>query len=409
MKKIFRILVCVIAMSLLFTGCAGKDTEVNKLTKEEKLEDFRFMVKTFDENYCNSDVFYDRNNVKFESLTDDFEKAIENTTSDIEFYNILKSYLELLEDGHVGVVSPQLHSEWSKLKFFEEELPYLNDVLNNEEVKDSYKYWASLTGETESMNQFKNDISKTTGKALDVDNVSTDVIDDVAYMKVRSFYEPNFTKKDEDSIRELYKNLNDYDNFIIDIRGNGGGSTRVWMNYIVAPIIDRVYSCTNYSLHKDGDITKEYYKSRNMFSRFKDINEFPDKELLNKVSNKEDFKYFNESNLISNPEYNELTYKSNPYKGNIYLLVDGKVFSSAEGFTLFSKQTGWAKVVGVNTAGDGVGVDPPFFYLPNSKLIIRFTTEKGLNPDGSSNSAVGTTPDIKVDNLDYLLDYIKSN
>jgi hypothetical protein len=409
MKKLFIILVSVMAMILLFTGCVGKDVETNKLTKEEKLEDFRFMAKTFDENYCNSDVFYDKNKVKFESLTDDFEKAIQNTNSDIEFYNILNSYLSLLEDGHVGVVSPQLHSEWSNWEFFEEELPYLNDVLNNKEVKESYKYWASLTGETESINKFKNDISKKTGKALNGDNVSTDIIDGVAYMKVRSFSKPSFTEKDEDSIRELYKNLNDYDDFIIDIRGNGGGATEVWMNYIVAPIIDREYSCTNYSLYKDGDITKEYHKSRNRFSRFKDIDEFPDKELLSKVSNKDDFKYFDESYLIVNPGNNVFPDKSNPYKGNIYLLVDEKVFSSAEAFTLFSKQTGWAKVVGINTAGDGVGVDPPFFNLPNSKLIIRFTTEKGLNPDGSSNSSVGTTPDIKVDNLDYLLDYIKSN
>lgn len=44
-----------------------------------------------------------------------------------------------------------------------------------------------------------------------------------------------------------------------------------------------------------------------------------------------------------------------------------------------------------------MGFDPVLVALPNSKLIVRFPCGMGLNPDGSSNEEVGTTPDIYVE------------
>ncbi len=94
------------------------------------------------------------------------------------------------------------------------------------------------------------------------------------------------------------------------------------------------------------------------------------------------------------------------FNGKIYMLVDDKVYSSAESFAAFAKATGWAQLIGTRTGGDGIGFDPVPVVLPNSGLIIRFPAEMGLNPDGSVNDEVATEPDIYVEKS--YGDFIKS-
>lgn len=88
--------------------------------------------------------------------------------------------------------------------------------------------------------------------------------------------------------------------------------------------------------------------------------------------------------------------KSKKYKGNIYLLVDSEVFSSSEALAYFFKSTNFGIVVGEKTNGDGIGTDPLILTLPNSGIVIRFTGEMGLNPDGSANDETKTVPDLIV-------------
>jgi C-terminal processing protease CtpA/Prc len=105
----------------------------------------------------------------------------------------------------------------------------------------------------------------------------------------------------------------------------------------------------------------------------------------------------------------EINYDISPlnpvgFKGRIFLLVDDKVYSSAESFAAFAKATKWAMLVGTRTGGDGIGIDPALVSLPNSGLIVRFPLEMGLNPDGSANEEFATAPDIFAEQTyrDYL-------
>ncbi|MFQ7853800.1 MAG: S41 family peptidase [Flavonifractor plautii] len=75
------------------------------------------------------------------------------------------------------------------------------------------------------------------------------------------------------------------------------------------------------------------------------------------------------------------------------MLVDESVYSASESFVLFCQQTGFATLVGRTTGGDGIGaMDPVYLQLPNSGILIQYTVPFGLNPDGSSNEEMGTTP-----------------
>ncbi|KYH29724.1 peptidase family S41 [Clostridium tepidiprofundi DSM 19306] len=88
--------------------------------------------------------------------------------------------------------------------------------------------------------------------------------------------------------------------------------------------------------------------------------------------------------------------KSVGFEGKIYLLVDRRVYSSAESFAAFCKTSKWATLIGKRTGGDGIGIDPILCSLPNSGFVIRFTGEMGLNSDGSANEETQTEPDISV-------------
>jgi hypothetical protein len=85
------------------------------------------------------------------------------------------------------------------------------------------------------------------------------------------------------------------------------------------------------------------------------------------------------------------------YRGKVFLLVDGFVFSSADSFTAFCKGSRWATIVGSYTGGDGIGYDPAIVALPNSGMVVRFSSGMGLNPDWSANEEFHTCPDVLVE------------
>jgi C-terminal processing protease CtpA/Prc len=105
---------------------------------------------------------------------------------------------------------------------------------------------------------------------------------------------------------------------------------------------------------------------------------------------KKDFKYYFINGIHYAPQ------DSIGFNGKIYLLIDGNVFSSAEAFATFAKSTGFATLVGENTGGDGIGIDPAICALPNSGYTFRFPQQMGLTSDGSCDFEHKTDPYIKV-------------
>ena len=83
------------------------------------------------------------------------------------------------------------------------------------------------------------------------------------------------------------------------------------------------------------------------------------------------------------------------FNGKIYLIIDEYVFSAADEFARFCKQSNFATLVGTRTTGSG-GNNTMFMTLPNSGLMLRFEGEMLLNKDGTSQYETGTIPDIEV-------------
>jgi C-terminal processing protease CtpA/Prc len=214
----------------------------------------------------------------------------------------------------------------------------------------------------------------------------TEIIKDktAAYLKVSSL-SAFYVDKDREGIHNFLEKVKDYPYLIIDIRGNGGGSEQYYIQNIIAPLTDKTLKTSFYMAFRPGDYIKHFMVSRGIIAE--SIKKLP--EGLNYPPElKTNFSKFLYAEKNIEPQ------DSVGFKGKIYLLVDDYVYSSAESFAAVAKSTGWAKLVGTYTGGDGIGIDPAIFALPNSGLIVRFPLEMGLNPDGTSNEEKHTAPDI---------------
>lgn len=399
MKKIINLVILILSLSLS-VGCSSND-KLKELTKEEKVEDFDYYINTMKDNYCNFDVFYNKFNIKYLDFYETLKEEIENSENNEEFYDIMNYSIDLLNDGHCNLINPS-KIDWYRRIYNSK---YQKDILNDEILIGKNKKLENYLNEDNKLNRV---YKKVNDKISDYnrENIETKIIDeDIAYMKINSF--GDFTNEDINKIKELYKEIDNYKDYIIDIRGNGGGNSLLWLKYIVNPIVNDTYESTTYELHKEVKITKDYYSSRSI--DLKDIKEFLNKDILKKVKNIDDYKYYSEYNIkLPNESMGQVEEGSKAYNGNIYLLVDKETFSSSESVAVFCKNSGWAKVVGNgNSGGDGIGIDPPIFSLPNSGLVVKSTANKGLNKDGSSNLEEGTSLDLYMNSLDDLIEYVK--
>lgn len=145
------------------------------------------------------------------------------------------------------------------------------------------------------------------------DNVTYSFEDGTCKLKIKSFM-----SKYLDDAKKTFENLkNDLkqqncDNVILDIRGNGGG-------------------------------TDEFFDLLSCFA---------DKDILENITYTDTLSGETISTShVAIPAGSEREY-------NKYLLVDGEVFSASDALTRICKQTGFAKVIGEKTRGEGLGLTP---------------------------------------------------
>jgi C-terminal processing protease CtpA/Prc len=263
-------------------------------------------------------------------------------------------------------------------------------------------YWASLLDSRKiPAAKTVNTVNNSKPRPVYSDSIITD--GKIGIMRITSFSLQRI-EKDSALIMPFLEKIKDFDNLIIDIQNNGGGATRYWKKNIAEKLIKDTIYYPQYLIIKDGNLNKEFYpeyfENTTVVRKEGTLQNIPS-ELLDGT-----FRLKIDPDTISpnNPV---------PFKGKIYLLVNGVVFSSAEGFAYFCKATGWATIAGVRTGGDGVGSDPIPFILPESGIIIRYPALSGFNPDGSLNFEERTTPDILIDGknaderLSNLIDYIR--
>lgn len=317
--------------------------------------------------------------------------------------------------GHAGILNPHYFRDFhSTNEKYLEEMPELQpwvEVGKKPEVNHFYEYYDYLIARLLEK-QTKTETVGNAEESLDADaqpepNLIMEKLSDydkVAYIKVDSF-DDSMMENDLPEIRRFLNEVKEYHHLIIDTRSNGGGNAVYWEDAFVRPNISEPAPYRTFRLMADTDLSRRFYGSwyQNTGMDMEDIRNNPKLSGLRK-EDLADMVFVRELADTLEPEFEEKL-----FAGKIWLLTGPGMFSSAESFAVFCKETGFATLVGQATGGSNSG-GGVWYDLPESHLLITFDVEYCLNPDGSCNMETGTAPDIESDDaLSTVLELISSS
>lgn len=357
------------------------------LTTREKLQDFDYLYDVLKKNYPFFKVNERLHGINWLGNKRKYKRMIRNTKNDAEFLVAMDRILGDLNNRHVNILSgagyrwlyESYYTSYSQYNAIE----YLGwyEALSNPYIMYRYKF----DGNIESVKLAQQPVLET--KVL--------IEDKIAYMKIKEMANLDVAKKDYFKISKFLKEVEGYEKLIIDIRGNSGGHDAYWKNIVELLVVEPL-SAKYFIFFKESSISSlDPYRVRNL-NIIKEL----DKEILDQFPQevRTDFNYYKACSIRVNPWNIGFDTSDNiNFTGKIYLLVDNGVFSSAEKFSSFSKDTGFATLVGEPTGGDRVFEEIPLYFLYNSKFVIRYSRELGMNMDGTINMETKTMPHILVD------------
>jgi hypothetical protein len=372
-----KVLILILLFIFMITIGVISYNKTDQLSMREKVEDFEYMYNVIKDGYPYLDVNKRRNDIDWLGNKEKYLKRIKNTKNNEEFIEELSSILADLDNRHTELIDNKKRYELFK-KSYSNNNWY--DFLDDKKVVDRYN---SIGSKIEIP---KNIFSKKEFTLGDV------VKKEVGYIYLPSMASRNGSiDKDLKMIEDYIKNLGNYKALIIDIRENKGGSDTYWKG-IVSKLTKNDIQRNGYILFRnDSKVVGNYISKRNI--KLEPIKNLPME--VKKKAPKETFEKFSDFEKTS---YKIKADDNEKFEGNIYLLVDEKVYSSAESFAMFCKSSKFATIIGQTTGGDGGGIDPVLFKLKNSGLIARMASGMYLNKDGICDEEFKTTPDYKVKN-----------
>jgi hypothetical protein len=224
--------------------------------------------------------------------------------------------------------------------------------------------------------------------------ICVELNDLVGYIRIKSFYGKHIEEDQQEIRRFLACAKRKYDKLIIDVRDNPGGDPLYYYLNLIAPLIKetatysqvaglkRKFISDNSGAYIDG-LRGSVSKEGSCVTAIEEI------EPPGGYDSKDWIFYEVTREIEAKDPYN--------FNGDIYVLVNDRSYSAAEGYAINVKKIGYAKLAGTNTPGGAaVYIAPHFITLPNSGMEFIVEADMAINPDGSIVEIVGTAPDIAL-------------
>lgn len=388
---IFALLLCIGVVA----GCSKADTNNIKteFTAKELLADYDKLWEMLEEDYLYFPILESRG-VNIEALRESTRQRLVDRVTDFDsFYYLLNDMFYRMEYfAHLSIVTPE------QLEVYREyytEGSGWKKTFQNPQTEAVYEYLKS-----KSDNSFTDTNADTNGYREVEASYDTQR---KAVTFVITTFDSAVLERDKDFIINYLSTLGnaEIDHIIFDISGNAGGNDLYWQNNIVAPF-GGIYEWTNYLYLRNTELTRSYF-----FGDFapKPISEIKDHQLPDFVQELGLTHFIKNNNRLAGVG-DDAILGDNALSAKRWVIIDDRVYSSADSFSAFCKATGWATLVGQTTLGDGQGTSPVMISLPNTGLLVRFSALAAETPNGTLNAVTGTEPDIPVDSSVSLRDTV---
>lgn len=264
-----------------------KSEELAFTSTDQYIEDFDFMYETLRTYYPFFDINKEVNDIDWLENKEIYRKKILQCKTDKDFYNIINfEILSELNNGHTHLLPTEM-ALGMYIYYNNLQKPNWREVLANVFKQPNAKLRYEITDENinKSLEAQANYIPEET---IDPNITLGDVIQEkVAYIEVKEMIEPNLNvksfKQESEIIKEYLKKIKDYPILIIDIRGNGGGNSYYWSDFLMPLIIGKSYSQKTYSFIKEGNFFKKirsHYEYKKYTNEKKSKFDFPEKLLI---------------------------------------------------------------------------------------------------------------------------------
>lgn len=402
-----------LALSVSVTACGNepqasdsKRDWMGGLNETQRMEDFANLCDGLRDNYPYLALAKRQVGADIEVLEKDYQQKVRKCTNDDMFYATLHDFVgEFAHTGHLELWGRRYESELESMEklaadpaWGEKYEPYIATLDN----PVSHRTYAAMTKFYQEM-----EVQQQEGKRTEVvdgleesdvveescetiaDNVETEILEPgkIAYVSIDGFdYEQIQT--DREILLSFYEEVWDYDNLVIDITNNLGGSMLYFDELVAAPLARKTLTVSTYQLFKDGENNNRFLKTEDGIKNgsYRPARELPDLPALNR-EDASACAYFLQEDYTVYPQ-------SSGFRGKIWLLVSENNYSSSEYAAMFAKASGFATLVGEITSGDGIGTDPVYLILPNSGLVVQYSPMYGVTADGTGSEEFGTIPDI---------------
>lgn len=404
MKK----MICFFVCSTIIYCIYGQKNSEKTLSDIEKIVG---LSKCWSEVKYNF-VYFDKLSFDWDSLYQATLPVVLATKSDFEYFRKLQQFIATLKDGHTGVSWERrdLWNDWATVPLLTKQIEgkmivtaVLNDTLQQQGIKEGMEiirinemdvhayvstevkpYISSSTEQWMNVRAYgreatrgkkseeirltfkdgKNNIfSRSISHSMSEKELSTkplfelkEIEDNIGLLKITSFLGNNYIEQFD----SIYEKLGHLDALIIDIRGNGGGSSH-YSNYVLSHLTPETFTMSDWSsplyipAHASWNYPKEWYVQKS-------------------------------------GSYDPV--KDKPiFKKPIALLINEGTFSAAEDFCVGFRNMKRGIIIGTPSGGStGNSIR---FSLPGGGRL-QICTKKDTYPDGSEFVGIGILPDIEV-------------